>query len=268
VTKLMQIAQVQDRARIETFLRQRPELQVYSLGDLDDFYWPSTTWYGWEKAGSLREIVLVYAGHGLPTVVAISENPAGVRKLLREIVPLLPQVFYAHLSPGVEAALNRTHRLRSYDLHYKMVLRDPSRVEQIDCSTVARLTLEDRDALIRLYDESYPENWFDPRMLATRQYFGLRVNGRLVSVAGIHVYSEQYRVAAVGNVVTHPDHRSRGYATLVTARLCQSLLETVELIGLNVKADNVPAVVCYRRLAFEIVAPFSEFMAERISDRL
>jgi len=262
----MRIIQIQDRARIEEFLRREPELQVYSLGDLDDFYWPNTTWYGWEKTGVLREIVLVYAGRGLPTVVAISENPAGVRKLLREIIPLLPQAFYAHLSPGVETALQRTHRLQSYGPHFKMVLRDASRVRGIDCSAVVRLTPGDCDVLARLYDQSYPGNWFDPRMLATRQYFGLRVDGRLVSVAGVHVYSERYRVAAVGNVVTHPDHRGKGYGTLVTARLCQSLLETVELIGLNVMAGNAPAMACYRRLGFEIAASFSEFTVERMRD--
>jgi ribosomal protein S18 acetylase RimI-like enzyme len=260
----MRITQVKDRAVIEAFLRQEPELQIYSLGDLDDFYWPNTTWYGWQKAGALREVVLVYAGRGLPTVVAISENPAGVRKLLREVVPLLPHAFYAHLSPGVEAALKKTHRFQSHGLHHKMALRDSSRVQGIDCSAAVQLTPEDRDSLIRLYDESYPENWFDPGMLATRQYFGLRVDGWLVSVAGVHVYSERYRVAAVGNVVTHPDHRTKGYGTLVTARLCQSLLETADHIGLNVKADNTPAMACYRRLGFEIVAPFSEFTIEKV----
>jgi len=177
---------------------------------------------------------------------------------------MLPQSFYAHLSPGVEAALKRTHRIQSLGLHHKMALSDPSHVAKIDCSAAVRLTLEDQNDLIRLYDESYPGNWFDPRMLATRQYFGLRVEGRLISVAGVHVYSERYRVAAVGNVVTHPDRRNRGYSTLVTARLCRSLLETVEHIGLNVKADNTSAMACYRRLGFEIVAPFSEFTVQRL----
>jgi ribosomal protein S18 acetylase RimI-like enzyme len=260
----MQITQVKDRARLETFLQRESELHVYSLGDLDDFFWPHTTWYGWEKAGTLREIVLVYSGQGLPTVVALSQNPAAIRKLLREIVPLLPQSFYAHLSPGVEAALRSTHRLQSLGLHHRMIQRDASQVEHFDCSSVVRLTADDRDDLIRLYGESYPGNWFDLRMMATRQYFGLRVDNRLISVAGVHVYSEQHRVAAIGNVVTHPDHRNKGYGTLVTARLCQSLVETVELIGLNVKADNVPALACYRRLGFEIVAPFSEFTIEKL----
>jgi predicted GNAT family acetyltransferase len=115
------------------------------------------------------------------------------------------------------------------------------------------------DDLLRLYDESYPGNWFDPHLLQTRQYFGLRVKGGLVSVAGVHVYSETYRVAAIGNVVTHPAHRNKGYARLVTARLCQSLLETVDHIGLNVRADNEAAIACYRKLGFKTVAPYGEF---------
>ena len=259
----MQIVQLTDRARIESFLRRDPELHVYSLGDLDDFFWPHTTWYGCEKAGELRDIVLVYAGQGLPTVVGITRNPAAMRRLLREVIPLLPRQFYAHLSPGVEKVFKKTHRLDSQGPHHKMALRESSRLEKSDCSGVVRLATQDRDDLVRLYDESYPGNWFDPQTLGTRQYFGLRIEGRLVSVAGVHVYSEQYRVAAIGNIVTHPDHRNKGYAGLVTARLCRSLMEKVDLIGLNVKADNAPALACYSRLGFEIVAPYAEFSIER-----
>jgi predicted GNAT family acetyltransferase len=91
------------------------------------------------------------------------------------------------------------------------------------------------------------------------QYFGLRQDGRLVSVAGVHVYSEHYRVAALGNIVTHPAYRRRGYARQVMARLCQSVLEKVEHVGLNVKADNDAAIACYARLGFEIIAPYGEF---------
>jgi len=258
----MQIVQLTDRTRIEAFLRQDPEPHIYSLGDLDDFFWPNTTWHASEKSGRPRELVLVYTGRGLPTVVAISRDPAAIRKLLRKVVPLLPSSFYAHLSPGVEAAFRRTHRIEPHGPHYKMVLRDASKVWNIDCSAVVRLTAEDRHDLVRLYDESYPGNWFDPRMLQTQPYFGLRMNGRLVSVAGVHVYSEPYRVAAIGNIVTHPAHRNRRHGTRVTARLCQSLLEKVDHIGLNVKADNAPALACYTSLGFDLVVPYGEFTIE------
>jgi predicted GNAT family acetyltransferase len=100
-------------------------------------------------------------------------------------------------------------------------------------------------------------------MLQTGQYFGLRVDRQLISAAGVHVYSEQYRVAAVGNVVTHPAYRNKGYGRLVTARLCQSLLTKVRHVGLNVKADNEATLACYSKLGFEIVAPYGEFTVER-----
>ncbi len=38
----------------------------------------------------------------------------------------------------------------------------------------------------------------------------------------------------------------------------------VDLIGLNVKADNAPALACYSRLGFEIVAPYAEFTIEKV----
>jgi ribosomal protein S18 acetylase RimI-like enzyme len=261
-----------DKARIERFLRQDPEFYIYGLGDLDDFFWPYTTWYGWEEAGELTDVVLMYTAQALPTVVAISRRPTALQELLRTVAPLLPVRFYAHLSPGVEETLAGTHRLDPHGIHHKMALRDASYVAGVDDRPHAgparagpvRLGRRDRDDLDRLYKESYLGNWFDPRMLETGQYFGLRVDGRLVSAAGVHVYSAQYRVAAIGNVVTHPAHRNQGYAKRVTARLCRSLLEEVEHVGLHVKADNEAALACYRDLGFEIIASFGEFMVERI----
>ncbi|MCU0918171.1 MAG: GNAT family N-acetyltransferase [Planctomycetes bacterium] len=259
----MSVRPLQDKARIEAFLRANPELHLYSLGDLDDFFWPHTTWYGWDDGGKLSDIALVYAGPGLPTVVALSPQPQVISARLQDIVPLLPERFYAHLSPEVENAFRPTHRLEAHGLHYKMALHDASRPAGRDCSGVVRLGPPDLDELNHLYTESYPGNWFDPRMLETGQYFGLRVSRQLVSAAGVHAYSERYRVAAIGNVVTHPAHRNRGYGTRVTARLCQSLRENVEHIGLNVAADNGAALACYTGLGFELIAPYGEFTMGR-----
>ena len=144
-----------------------------------------------------------------------------------------------------------------------MALRDPSPTQGIDCSAVEHLTGADLPAMLEFYARSYPGNWFDERMVATGQYYGLRENGQLVSIAGVHVYSQRYRVAALGNIVTHPAWRNRGYATLVTTRLCQELLDEVDHIGLNVKVDNIAAFACYKRLGFEIVAPYGEFNLAR-----
>jgi predicted GNAT family acetyltransferase len=126
-----------------------------------------------------------------------------------------------------------------------------------------RLSRTDLAEVTEFYQRSYPGNWFDPRMLETGQYFGLREQGALVSVAGVHVYSPQYRVAALGNIATLPDCRGQGFARRVTAAVCRSLLSSVDYIGLNVKADNSPAIRCYQRLGFETVTSYGEFALRR-----
>ncbi|HKB06503.1 MAG TPA: GNAT family N-acetyltransferase, partial [Gemmataceae bacterium] len=110
------------------------------------------------------------------------------------------------------------------------------------------------------YAVGYAANWFDLRQIETSHYYGLRVRGELVSAGGPHVYSPGQRVAALGNIVTHPDHRGRRYAAAVTARACAELRPTVDHIGLNVKADNVAALACYARLGFRPVAEYEEVM--------
>ncbi|MBI4727464.1 GNAT family N-acetyltransferase [candidate division TA06 bacterium] len=128
---------------------------------------------------------------------------------------------------------------------------------------MVRLDILDKQEILNFYSSSYPGNWFDIRMLETGQYFGIRDKGRLVSIAGIHVYSPAYKVAALGNIATKPEFRGKGLGTKVTAALCRNLLKMVNIIGLNVKADNTGAIRCYRKLGFEITGEYNEFMATK-----
>ena len=255
-----------DKKEIERFLKQDVFLHIYSMGDLDDFFWPYTLWYGSKSDGNnIDAIALLYVGMSLPTLLALSNEPDAVKKLLTSIRHLLPEHFYAHLSPGVGIALENTHDLKSHGEHSKMALLDQTPVSSIDCSDVERLSMKDLTSIQALYKESYPGNWFDPRMLETSQYFGIWESKRLVSIAGIHVYSPQYKVAALGNIATLPTHRNKGYGKQVTARLCQSLIEEGIHIGLNVKTDNHAAISCYRNLGFQTIASYEEFMVQRKS---
>ncbi len=252
-----------DKHVIEGFFRPHAGLHIYSIGDLDDFFWPYTTWYATAEGEALSAVALLYSGQIPPVLLAFSEHPPVMAGLLASLIPLLPVQFYCHLGPGLENVLQDAYRLEAHGEHYKMALKDLSVVKSRDCSQAVRLSSADLPAITRLYAESYPGNWFDQRMLDTRQYFGVWQGDELVSIAGIHVYSEKYGVAALGNITTHPAWRNRGYGQLVTARLCQSLAESVDQIGLNVKADNQAAIACYQKMGFEIVAPYGEFMAYR-----
>lgn len=261
---MKQLVSLHSKEVIEAFARRNPYVHAYLLGDLDDFYWPQTTWYALEESTQARQLALLYAGCSMPTMLALAEPPAGeMHDLLRRLLPLLPRRFYAHLTPEVVSALEEHYQVRSHGLFWKMGLIDPSRLAAVDASRAEVLLAAETAEVERLYRAGYPGNWFVPRMLETGFYFGVREGGVLASVAGIHVFSPAHRVAALGNITTHPDFRGRGLATAVTAKLCQELLHAgVTHVGLNVRKDNASAVACYEKLGFQPVAEYGEYTVE------
>lgn len=254
----MKVICLHNKRRIEAFLRKNVYLHIYSIGDLDDFFWQKTVWYALENGSEIKAIVLLYTELPLATLHAMSEEEDFMAELLRSIFHILPRRFHAHLSPGVAKVFNEQCKIESCAKHYKMALNRKSLPYSVDCSQVVRLTHNDLDEMLRLYEEAYPGNWFNPTMLQTGQYFGIKISNRLVSAAGVHAYSEKYKVAALGNIATHPDFRGNGFGKSVIAGLCQSLSENVDHIGLNVKADNAVAISLYEKLGFEITSSYYE----------
>jgi len=247
----MVLESVHDRAVLADLLRRDAALHTYELGDLDDFFWPHTNWFRFGDA-----VALLYHGLEQPTLLALAQ-PQPLGRLLRAMQPVLPRRFYAHLSIGGAAALDEGFHSDHHGLHRKMALTDPGRLDAVEPAGDV-LGTDDGPDLVRLYAQAYPGNWFDRRMLETGQYIGLRQEGELVAVAGVHVWSPVYRVAALGNVTTHPAVRGRGFAAAVVARLCRQLLQTVDLISLNVMAANATAIGVYDRLGFTQVAEYEE----------
>lgn len=253
-----------DQAQIAEFLCQDKGLHLYSIGDLDPFFWPQTLWYGWEEGNTLQALVLVYLGQSLPTVLAFGGPTPAYQSLLTSLLPLLPMRFYLHLSAGLRPCLEPAYQLNSHGEHSRMVLVQPEKLQvelarHADLSEVRSLGHGDLDAIENLYQRSYPGNWFDSRMLDTGMYRGIYQGPELVSIAGIHVYSPTWKVAALGNITTAPEVRGKGLSTLTTAFLCRDLLQSVDLIGLNVKSDNAAALACYHKLGFAEMGKFEEF---------
>lgn len=246
-----------DKNEIEALLRQNTFLHLYSIGDLDDFFWQHTTWYGL-KEDTLKQIVLLYTGSFLPVLLGLTAEPNLMVNLLRSIIHLLPRQFYAHLSGNLAQVFAEEYQIQSHGLHHKMALTNSKLLKDFDTSEAIQLSLENTDEIEDLYRVSYPENWFNSRMLETGYYYGIRRDNILVSIAGVHVYSPQYKVAALGKITTHPQFRGQGLSKSVVARLCQELLKTVNHVGLNVKADNAIAITCYEKLGFEGIATYEE----------
>ncbi|MEU1753478.1 GNAT family N-acetyltransferase [Micromonospora matsumotoense] len=244
-----------DRAVLAGLLRRDPVLHAYQLGDLDDFFWPYTSWF---RRG--EQVALLYHGAAEPVllVFAAERDRAAATALLDELAPVLPARLSAHLSPGLGRVLAGRYAVTPAGAHLRMALTDPGRLAGVTASGEV-LDGADLPALRALYAAAYPGNWFDPRMLDTGHYVGVREHGDLVAVAGVHVWSPTYRVAALGNVTTHPRARRRGLAGAAVAALCALLRDSVDHVTLNVRADNTAAVRLYERLGFTRVARFGEY---------
>jgi ribosomal protein S18 acetylase RimI-like enzyme len=255
----MPFISLHDKSAIETFLRRNVFLHLYALGDLDDFFWPSTTWYAHEIDGRIEAVLLLYHAAETPTLFGLGDAPfEPLRELLRWAVGLLPPRLSAHLTPEACTGLEPAFRFESRGRHCKMALRRPAQLDAADTSAVVPLAASDLDDMRALYAAAYPYAWFDPRLVAAGHFRGVRQAGELVAVGGVHVLAPALRIAAVGSIATHPAWRGRGLATQVTARLCNELLAHADHIGLNVMADNEPAVRCYQRLGFERIADYEE----------
>lgn len=256
----MRLVCLHDRDVIESVLRRDPEVHLYEIGDLDDFFWPLTTWYGLDDRGTLRAVALVYAARDLPVVVALAREGQtwGVTSLLERMRAVLPRKFYAHLAVGASRTLAETHHVEARGLHARMIVTDWAPLEKMDTRRAVPLGPPDARELEELYAEAYPGNWFDPRMLETSAYFGVREDGVLASVSGVHVVSRSHRVAALGNVATRPDLRGRGLARIAVSATCRALRPHVDHLGLNVDAANSEGIRLYEGLGFTRVAAYEE----------
>src|SRR5512147_2612074 len=93
---------IRDKGEIYHFLSKDPGLQLYAIGDLDDFFFPFTTWYALYDKGEIQSIALQYTGMTTPTLLLFYDNdPTYPVMLLRSIRKLLPEKFNVHLSPGL-----------------------------------------------------------------------------------------------------------------------------------------------------------------------
>jgi len=259
----MELVQITDRGQLAEYFRQDINLHLYSLGDLDDFYWPDTKCYGIKTSTRIDQVVLLYSGEGLPVLLAFSDSNDFDEHFIDQLVPLIPDQIYSHLSPGLEKQFIKHYSLIDHGLHYKMSLSDFSRVNLINTARTVLITKDYLAEVQSLFNDSYPDNAFDPRMLDTGQYYGCWKNARLACVGGVHVYSQTYNVAALGNITTHPDYRNQGLGRTITAKLCLGLHERVDHIGLNVKAENEPAMHLYRSLGFQISSNYGEFSLKK-----
>jgi ribosomal protein S18 acetylase RimI-like enzyme len=235
---------------------------AYQLGDLDPKYAEYCRWWGeFSDSGDLNAVLLLYTGLRMPAVLTLGHGPQ-VEELLAAIRTELPSRFYGHMTTEHLASLKSEYVAEQLVPMIRMGLhRDDFVRADMDLSQVAPLSHSDTADIIDLY-QYYPGNFFEPYQLETGYYYGIREGEQLVSIAGIHVVSSANDVAAIGNIVTHPDHRSKGYSRQCTSYLLDKLFGLVSLTALNVQSENGAARSIYKRLGFSEHMDYLEGLIE------
>jgi GNAT superfamily N-acetyltransferase len=253
----LEIRSTRDRDMLADFLGTDRLFAAYALCDLDDREFGRTRWGVALDRGEPVAVALEYLGSS-PQPLFVMGEPAGVSGVLREIIR--PRTAYlaarAELLDAVSAVYHVTDGPPMVRMWVDRATFRPAPPNAL------RLVPADVGDLNRLYDFGLG-SWLPSDSVASGVYYGVRVNGQLVAAAGTHVISRAMGLAAVGNVLTHRDHRGRGYAKVVTGAVTQDLLRFCDQVVLNVRLDNAPALAAYRALGYQEHTRFEERLVHR-----
>jgi ribosomal protein S18 acetylase RimI-like enzyme len=256
--RALAVAESMDRERLRAFLERDRVFAAYALCDLDDREFARTRWGLALHDGEPVALGLEYAGLS-PQPVFVMGDDDGISAIVGRV--LRPRVAYV-------AALSES--LAAVEAHYRVDPGPPMVRMWVDRTTfqphpadVRRLYPADAADLNRLYQLGFT-SWLPSSTLAEGVYSGISVGGRLVAAAGTHVVSRQARIGVVGNVMTAAEYRGRGYAKATTAAVTAELLRSCDLVVLNVRADNPPALAVYRALGYAEHVRFEERLIHRL----
>jgi len=128
----------------------------------------------------------------------------------------------------------------------QMVANPPRKIECVNI-TVERVSKNELESLNKFYHDHHAEAWV-PIQFRAGPYYCVKQEGKIVSVAGVHLVAPQ--IAQLGNIITDEAYRNRGFATACTNALAADLASKRRIISLFVRTDNAPAIRIYEKLGF------------------
>lgn len=117
-------------------------------------------------------------------------------------------------------------------------------------SVAEELSVRDVPEMTSLLRDYIAEDEIDIDNLRNGIYFGVKKDGKLVSMAGTHNTAFVYGIATVGNVVTHKDYCKQGYAQESLKAVIGKLSEDCDDVIIKVERTNKPALALYEKLGF------------------
>jgi ribosomal protein S18 acetylase RimI-like enzyme len=256
----------------ETKVLSDIHFSAYALGDLEPPYSAESQWIASSREGAIEGIALEYHGLIPPVVFLMGSSPAISALLMSQT---LPQLFSFASPLDIDGLLACYYKLSPMYQMYRMrtnkgiyVGLSSSDRKDIDCTILTEQHGQEIQDLLdeaaRIDERDLRDIAYHPSMLKDGYYRGIYQEGRLIAVAGTHMVANQSRMAAIGNVAVHPEFRRRGLGTIVSDAVTKSLIANqFDLIVLNVRQNNLPALRLYRKLGYRQVTAYIEGIATR-----
>lgn len=245
-------------------LIQDPGLHLYALGDLAEPFASRCSWWG----------VRAHDSHALHCVVVRFDDGA-TGSLLGMFGPT-QHTHFAHLITHAHQEFgDRPHALLSPDAlpimapyfspqhvlpHLRMMRQRDALIPRSALQDVIHLDRSHTKEIQAFLKTHYPATFLNQDALDAGVTTAVRgPHGDLIALCGIHVVAQSEHVAALGNVVTHPNHRGQGLAAHTISATCHALIDQgITHIGLNVMSSNTSAIRCYEKLGFHTTHDFIE----------
>lgn len=248
---------ITNRAELIERFNADPAQHAYGLADLDDRFWDHSRW--WRRDNAVVGRVSLPGPEGFVAIYAITDTEIDATiDLLVDLGSELPDGALVLAPVGAEIAVGASRPIEDLGRHRKMTL--DTLVDPPSTAATVPLTIDHLPAIIDLYARAPGAAFFIPSMLDDGVFHGVwSDDSRLIAAAGTHVRSLEHRVAALGGILTDPEHRGRGLAAAVTATVTAELLADGFTVGLNVRADNTVAQRLYQRLGYRFIHDYVEF---------
>jgi len=245
----LQLVSVHDRAKLAMWLRANLAMNAFPLCYLDSATWDCTRWLGLDDDGHLRAVALTYTGAGVTFVNVVGESSARSELLeAAAAADILPHSFLLSIEADVQEDVSIAGRtLEHVEDFFRMT---PPLIERAEASNLVRLTPSDapRVKALLIEEGANPSAFFHAHTLESGLYRGWIENARLVGIVGVHAWSEEQKIAVVGNLAVLPAMRRNGIARALMESIVAELQSRGWDLAFNVRTDNHAALALYARM--------------------